>query len=75
MESRVNSFAASILRFARRQVTKVTLDVSKNIFRSIAHEGAKLYVRTTLTKEAVPPDASDAAFDHAGVLVFGEKRF
>ena len=56
-------------------MTKVTLDVSKDIFRSIAYEGAKLYVRTTLVKKAVPPDASDAAFDHVGVLVFSEKGF
>jgi hypothetical protein len=56
-------------------VTKVTLDVSKDIFRTVAYEGAKLYVRTTLIEKAVPPDACDAAFDQVGVLVFSEKGF
>jgi len=54
---------------------KVMLNVSEDIFGSIAHERAKLYVRTTLIKEAVPPDTSDTAFDHKGIFAFGEKRF
>jgi hypothetical protein len=75
MESRVISVATSILRVMRRQVTKVTLDVSNDVFRPIAHEGAEFYVGTTLVKKAVSSDAGHASSNHTGVLVFGKKRF
>jgi hypothetical protein len=54
---------------------EVAFDVSNDILRSIAHEGPKLYIRTTLIKEAVSSDTGDTAFDHTGVLVLVEKRF
>jgi len=56
-------------------VTKVTLDVGKDIFRSVAHEGAQFYVGTTLVKKAVSSDAGHASFDHTSILAFSEKRF
>jgi len=56
-------------------VPKVTLDVSKDIFWSIAHEGAQFYVGTTLVKKTVSSDAGHASFNHTGILAFCEKRF
>lgn len=70
----MGSFGASLF-FAERWAPDAPLEVCGDIFWAVANQSSQLDVRTTLSDQAIPADAGNAALDYSGIFLFGEKCF